>query len=99
MPRKRQSKKKSKNKNLNYPYHSAIVPYAISHAIVTGFDHMISQPNIYNSSSSLESIESFNLNEDDPSDTTNTNENENYNYNVVQGSSINAIKMIKLIKN
>ena len=86
-------KRKSKKKTLYCHPQIERVPNAIRHGIVTGYDYMRNQPNIYNSSSPLDSNENSNLNEDDPSDITNTN------YNVVQGSSISAIKMIKLIKN
>jgi len=91
-------KRKSKKKTLHCPPQIERVPNAIRHGIVTGYDYMRNQQIIYNSQSQLDSNENLNLNEDDPSD-TNTNENENENYNIVQGSSINAIKMIKLIKN
>ena len=91
--------RKNKKKTLHCPLQIERVPNAIRHGIVTGYDYMRNQPNIYNSSSPLESNENFNLNEDDPSDTNDTNDtNQNQNYSIVQGSSIAAIKMIKFIK-
>jgi hypothetical protein len=90
-------KRKNKKKTLHCPPQIERVPNAIRHGIVTGYDYMRNQPNIYNSSSPLDSNENFNLNEDDPSDINDTNQNQNYS--IVQGSSIAAIKMIKFIKN
>ena len=94
MPNKRKNKNKNKNKSLYCPPSIPRVPNAIQHGIVTGFDFMRNQSIIYNIPPEFESNENSNSNEDDPSDT-----NENSNYNIVSGSSINAIKMIKLNKN
>jgi hypothetical protein len=86
MPRK----SKSKSKQIQIPQLPR-VPNAIHRGIVTGFDYMlITQNNL------SKPIELISLDEDDPC--SEDIENISYNeYLAVNGSAINAIKMLKNI--
>ena len=94
MPKK--SKSKNKNKQIQMPQLPR-VPNAIHRGIVTGFDYMLILQNTSNESNLSKQIELNSSDEDDPC--SEESEDISYSkYDCVNGSAINAIKMLKNIR-